>query len=661
MPDATVLCPSCYASLKMPDAVPIGHYVKCPRCSLQVRKSAKAGAAKPPADDFFAKVNLNALATEPAAAAPPPAKKAVASVVPTASPRRFPLAPLAGGAALLLCGLAIDLTIRLQAPTTPTPSAANEPVAARPPETPTKVQPVADIKPPPQPAAVPPPAAPPKPTPPAPSVGIAHWGQDFEAAKQTARRDNRDVLLLFTGSDWCPPCMALEKNVLREPEFDAWLRQRFEPVVVDFPRRDPAAMRRVRDAARNQRLSAEVFAEAVEGYPTLLLTDADGRPYAQECGGMERDELRAWLGAAISQRDERDGLISAIGAATGAAKARAIQRAVTYVQKLDRKLAAHRHYAADLRTWAQQARDADPDNTVGAGELAFVVHWARRAEAATKLPADATRDRALVDEFATWREGHRWHNAERAAFLHEYAASLRLGLGESAAALAELSAGLAAQPPDPWPARLATGKALDVNFGTAFLVDAVGPRRTVLTVSALVQGPGRLWVRAGDKLHDATVVADDAATGLALVEFADAKYPAKVLRPVARADLPAGTTLVAVGHPDDTADAVVAKSAARTDGVRTALLQPALKPAALRGAPLFDAKGSLVGVAVHEPAFPGTVDGAVRVAEVCRFLKAHLGKEFVPATPFISAASPAETAKRCRDNGFVVRVWKSRR
>ena len=44
------------------------------------------------------------------------------------------------------------------------------------------------------------------------------WMTDFEAAKVKAKAENKPMLLSFTGSDWCPPCMALKKNVFQKKE-----------------------------------------------------------------------------------------------------------------------------------------------------------------------------------------------------------------------------------------------------------------------------------------------------------------------------------------------------------------------------------------------------------------------------------------------------------
>ena len=40
------------------------------------------------------------------------------------------------------------------------------------------------------------------------------WTRSFEEAKELAAKDGKAILMEFTGSDWCPPCKALHKNVL---------------------------------------------------------------------------------------------------------------------------------------------------------------------------------------------------------------------------------------------------------------------------------------------------------------------------------------------------------------------------------------------------------------------------------------------------------------
>ena len=39
------------------------------------------------------------------------------------------------------------------------------------------------------------------------------WTTDLDEAFKKAKSENKSVLVEFTGSDWCPPCIAMRKNV----------------------------------------------------------------------------------------------------------------------------------------------------------------------------------------------------------------------------------------------------------------------------------------------------------------------------------------------------------------------------------------------------------------------------------------------------------------
>lgn len=101
------------------------------------------------------------------------------------------------------------------------------------------------------------------------------WMDDLPAAEKAARDSDRAVFLFFTGSDWCGYCMALEREILNTPDFNAFAGQNLVLVKVDFPRRTslPAAQ-----AQKNQDLAQKY---RVEGFPTIFLLSKDGRNLGQ--------------------------------------------------------------------------------------------------------------------------------------------------------------------------------------------------------------------------------------------------------------------------------------------------------------------------------------------------------------------------------------------
>jgi protein disulfide-isomerase len=96
------------------------------------------------------------------------------------------------------------------------------------------------------------------------------WMTDYKAALEKAKADRKHVLLDFTGSDWCPWCIRLEKEVFSQPEFKAYAATAFVLVKLDFPQRtpQPAALK-----AQNEALSRQY---GIEGFPTILILNPDG-------------------------------------------------------------------------------------------------------------------------------------------------------------------------------------------------------------------------------------------------------------------------------------------------------------------------------------------------------------------------------------------------
>ena len=100
------------------------------------------------------------------------------------------------------------------------------------------------------------------------------WTTDLAAARRTAAAENKDVLMLFTGSDWCRYCVLLEEHVFAQAPASR-LTDDFVPVMIDFPMQKPQPPQVV---AQNE---AAQEAYGVQGYPTVLLTTAGGERYAE--------------------------------------------------------------------------------------------------------------------------------------------------------------------------------------------------------------------------------------------------------------------------------------------------------------------------------------------------------------------------------------------
>jgi protein disulfide-isomerase len=117
----------------------------------------------------------------------------------------------------------------------------------------------------------------------------AVWLDSYDEAQKQALEQGKDMLVLFTGSDWCIWCKRLEGEVLNQDGFGDKVTSDLVLVKLDFPRNKELA---APIKLQNEKLMAQ-FKEkhGFRGYPTVYLTDAKGVPYAKtgyQAGGPKK-------------------------------------------------------------------------------------------------------------------------------------------------------------------------------------------------------------------------------------------------------------------------------------------------------------------------------------------------------------------------------------
>jgi len=68
------------------------------------------------------------------------------------------------------------------------------------------------------------------------SVSTAEWLTDFSKAQQQAGQDKKMILLNFSGSDWCGPCIRMRKEIFGADVFNTYAVEHLVLVHADFPR-----------------------------------------------------------------------------------------------------------------------------------------------------------------------------------------------------------------------------------------------------------------------------------------------------------------------------------------------------------------------------------------------------------------------------------------
>ncbi|MNJ95581.1 Disulfide bond reductase DsbH precursor [compost metagenome] len=100
------------------------------------------------------------------------------------------------------------------------------------------------------------------------------WNENFNEAQQQAKTSHKQILINFSGSDWCGPCIRLRKEILESEVFETYAKENLILVRADFPRQKknqlPAAQ-----VKQNEALAEKYNPDGK--FPYTLLVDENGK------------------------------------------------------------------------------------------------------------------------------------------------------------------------------------------------------------------------------------------------------------------------------------------------------------------------------------------------------------------------------------------------
>jgi len=100
------------------------------------------------------------------------------------------------------------------------------------------------------------------------------WKSNLEEAKKEATEQNKKILLVFSGSDWCAPCIKLDKNVWQSEAFKKESQQSWILIKADFPKKK-ADLLSPELTANNEKLAEKYNKEG--NFPLVVLLDKNGK------------------------------------------------------------------------------------------------------------------------------------------------------------------------------------------------------------------------------------------------------------------------------------------------------------------------------------------------------------------------------------------------
>jgi len=105
------------------------------------------------------------------------------------------------------------------------------------------------------------------------TITAQNWETNFETAKIKAQEQNKQIILVFSGSDWCTPCIKLDHDIFQSKDFLNYANENWVLYKADFPRK------------KKNKLSKEMVSQNnaladkynTNGYfPLVLVLEANG-------------------------------------------------------------------------------------------------------------------------------------------------------------------------------------------------------------------------------------------------------------------------------------------------------------------------------------------------------------------------------------------------
>lgn len=110
------------------------------------------------------------------------------------------------------------------------------------------------------------------------TVTAQDWQTDMTMAKKLAKDNNKRIILVFQGSDWCAPCIKLDREIWSTPEFIKHAEKHFVMLQADFPRRKKNVLSE-EQTIKNKKLAEQYNSKGY--FPFVVVLDTSGKVLGQ--------------------------------------------------------------------------------------------------------------------------------------------------------------------------------------------------------------------------------------------------------------------------------------------------------------------------------------------------------------------------------------------
>ncbi|MEB8344717.1 thioredoxin family protein [Flavobacteriaceae bacterium KMM 6898] len=104
--------------------------------------------------------------------------------------------------------------------------------------------------------------------------GAQDWKESYQEAITMAQKEDKPIILVFSGSDWCAPCIKLDRDIWQSDEFKAYAKQNYVVYKADFPRKKENKLKE-QLVQHNKELADRYNPKGY--FPLVLVLDKNGK------------------------------------------------------------------------------------------------------------------------------------------------------------------------------------------------------------------------------------------------------------------------------------------------------------------------------------------------------------------------------------------------
>lgn len=181
--------------------------------------------------------------------------------------------------------------------------------------------------------------------------GVPVWHRDYASAVSEAKTGGKNLLIVFTGTEWIEICRKFHDEILSQPAFMNAVSRRFSLLKLEYPKDNTLP----REEAAEKALLRDAY--RVKGFPTVVMTDAEGRPFG--LNGYQPVTVEAYAAQLMSTDAAHQQSLTALEEAESLEGVEKSKRLIRGIPDLPGNLAA-RYYRREM----EMIMAGDPGDTL---------------------------------------------------------------------------------------------------------------------------------------------------------------------------------------------------------------------------------------------------------------------------------------------------------